>query len=74
MRGISVGFRAIESESRTTAAGGKATLFKRQELLEISVAPVPLNRDALVISSPTQPEAAASRGLLSDLWEETAIL
>ena len=74
MRGISVGFRAIESESRTTAAGARATLFKRQELLEISVAPVPLNRDALVISSPTQPEAAASRGVLSDLWEEAAIL
>ena len=74
MRGISVGFRAIESESRTTATGGKATLFKRQELLEISVAPVPLNRDALAISSPTRPEPAASRGVLSDLWEEAGIL
>jgi HK97 family phage prohead protease len=74
MRGISVGFRAIESESRTTAAGGKATLFKRQELLEISVAPVPLNRDALAISSPTQPDASASRGAVNELWEDAAIL
>jgi len=74
MRGISVGFRAIESESRTSAAGARATLFKRQELLEISVAPVPLNRDALAISSPARPDAVAPRGAVSELWEDAAIL
>jgi len=74
MRGISVGFRAIESESRTTSAGGKATLFKRQELLEISVATVPLNRDALAISSPAETDAEAPRGVVSELWEHAATL
>ncbi len=47
MRGVSVGFRALETEPRTASNGRPATLFKRQELLEISAAPVPLNPDAL---------------------------
>ncbi len=47
MRGVSVGFRALEMEPRTGAAGRRGVLFKRQELLEISAAPVPVNAGAL---------------------------
>ena len=57
MRGVSVGFRALETEPRTASNGRPATLFKRQELLEISAAPVPLNPDALA-----RPHALAGRG------------
>lgn len=59
MRGVSVGFRALESESRagpSTASGHgsgrRGVLFKRQELLEISAAPVPLNAMALAVQEP----------------------
>ena len=48
MRGVSVGFRAIEMEPRTGSSGRRGVLFKRQELLEISAAPVPVNPAALV--------------------------
>lgn len=48
MRGVSVGFRAIEMEPRTGSDGRRGVLFKRQELLEISAAPVPVNAEALV--------------------------
>lgn len=48
MRGVSVGFRAIEMEPRTGASGRRGVLFKRQELLEISAAPVPVNAGALI--------------------------
>ena len=43
MNGVSVGFRALETESRRAAGGRRGTVFKRQELLEISAAPVPLH-------------------------------
>lgn len=56
MRGVSVGFRALETAPRTASNGRPATLFKRQELLEISAAPVPLNPDALA-----RPHALARR-------------
>ncbi|MBM3957699.1 MAG: hypothetical protein FJ313_06565, partial [Gemmatimonadetes bacterium] len=55
MRGVSVGFRALESERRPGPSTGSGTgsargvLFKRQELLEISAAPVPLNAMALAV-------------------------
>lgn len=48
MRGVSVGFRALEMEPRTGSDGRRGVLFKRQELLEISAAPVPVNAGALV--------------------------
>lgn len=48
MRGVSVGFRALEMEPRTGSSGRRGVLFKRQELLEISAAPVPVNAGALV--------------------------
>ena len=43
MNGVSVGFRALETESRRAGNGRRGTVFKRQELLEISAAPVPLH-------------------------------
>ena len=52
MRGISVGFRTLESARRTAGNGRPGILFKRQELLEISAAPVPLNPRALAESGP----------------------
>ncbi|MDA1256937.1 MAG: HK97 family phage prohead protease [Chloroflexi bacterium] len=48
MRGVSVGFRALEIEPRTGVGGRRGVSFKRQELLEISAAPVPVNPGALV--------------------------
>ena len=62
MRGISVGFRAIETERRESSTGGPGILFKRQELLEISAAPVPLN-----------PAALARPGIPKDAGEEDAL-
>lgn len=47
MRGISVGFRPIEFIQRTASNGRKAVRFIRQELLEISAAPVPMHPGAL---------------------------
>ena len=60
MRGVSVGFRALESEllsgssrDHAHAAGRRrGVVFKRQELLEISAAPVPLNAMALAVQEP----------------------
>ena len=47
MRGISVGFRPLEFAQRTASNGRKAMRFIRQELLEISAAPVPMHPNAL---------------------------
>ena len=52
LRGVSVGFRALETEPRragTGKEGRRGILFKRQELLEISAAPVPLHPDTLAV-------------------------
>ena len=50
LRGVSVGFRALETEPRQAGRGGRrGILFKRQELLEISAAPVPLHPDTLAV-------------------------
>ena len=56
MNGVSVGFRALEVESRKAVGGRRGTVFKRQELLEISAAPVPLHPLTLC-----RPPAAAGR-------------
>ncbi len=82
MRGISVGFRALETERRDSSTGGSGILFKRQELLEISAAPVPLNPAALARPhSPRsggapdqriQPGQQASLSDVRDLWSEVA--
>ena len=47
MRGISVGFRPLKWSSRAASNGRRGTHFTRQELLEISAAPVPMHPDAL---------------------------
>ena len=94
MRGVSVGFRALESEPRPAAAGRGGTpagsghgtgrrgvLFRRQELLEISAAPVPLNAMALAVDSPPagvpgELERAEAAGMLreiGELWREVAV-
>ena len=79
MRGISVGFRALETERRDSSEGGSGILFKRQELLEISAAPVPLNPAALALpdspgneDAPEQPGQQASLSDVHDLWSEVA--
>lgn len=61
LRGVSVGFRALETERRSNERGGRAVLFKRQELLEISAAPVPLNPDTLSLSAVSGVEREAPR-------------
>jgi phage head maturation protease len=63
MRCISVGFRALEMDPRTGSAGRRGVLFKRQELLEISAAPVPVNPGVLARGPETEPaEVAETRG------------
>lgn len=47
MRGISVGFRPLKWSQRAASNGRRGTHFTRQELLEISAAPVPMHPDAL---------------------------
>lgn len=47
MRGVSVGFRPVEMSRRKSSDGRDSFHFKRQELLEISAAPVPMHEDAL---------------------------
>lgn len=85
MRGVSVGFRALETEPRTGAGGKRGLLFKRQELLEISAAPVPVNARALArpaiagsgrsASRPPVEDrdgAAAALSQIRELWGELA--
>ncbi len=80
MRGISVGFRALETERRESSTGGSGILFKRQELLEISAAPVPLNPAALARPhfphSEEAPEQSRQQAIslsdVCDLWSEVA--
>jgi HK97 family phage prohead protease len=48
LRAVSVGFRALEW-TRDDARGG--VNFKRQELLEVSICPVPANQNALLAAS-----------------------
>jgi HK97 family phage prohead protease len=45
LRGVSVGFRSLKSSRRPDGKAG--TVFERQELLEISSAPVPMHPHAL---------------------------
>ncbi len=48
-RGVSVGFKPLQYETRRDGRTGEALgiIFARQELLEISAAPVPANQSAL---------------------------
>ena len=74
MNGVSVGFRALEVESRKAVGGRRGTVFKRQELLEISAAPVPLHPLTLADRPPPQVEHSGETlellRELSGLWKD----
>ena len=74
MNGVSVGFRALEVESRKAVGGRRGTVFKRQELLEISAAPVPLHPLTLADRPPPQIEQSGEAlellRELSGLWKD----
>ena len=72
MKGVSVGFRALETESRRAANGRRGTVFKRQELLEISAAPVPLH-PATLAERPVAPHLEHSGESLEMLRELTGL-
>ncbi len=80
LRGVSVGFRAIETEHRQSQSGRRGVLFKRQELLEISAAPVPLNPETLALGARSAEIAGVPReeaevlGELRRLWQEIGAL
>ena len=77
MRGISVGFRPIEFVQRTASNGRKAMRFIRQELLEISAAPVPMHPEALARTSggiKHQPTAHVPTDAHSQLAELTQMV
>ncbi|MCI0837709.1 MAG: HK97 family phage prohead protease [Chloroflexi bacterium] len=57
LRGVSVGFRALKTSPRS-GNGRRGTVFERQELLEISAAPVPMHPFALAAG---RAEAALGR-------------
>lgn len=71
MRGISVGFRPIAYAQRKASNGRKAIRFTRQELLEISAAPVPMHPEALASAtgSATRPTARSQRGQIEELGQ-----
>lgn len=52
LRGISVGFRPLATRRRRASDGRLGLEFVRQELLEISAAPIPMHPDALAKSVP----------------------
>ncbi len=73
LRGVSVGFRAVETEPRKSAQGRRGLLFKRQELLEISAAPVPLHADTLAMGNAAEsPPGRAERRDMPDDDREAA--
>ena len=72
MNGVSVGFRALETESRRAESGRRGTVFKRQELLEISAAPVPLHPLTLA-DRPAGPQVEHSGETLELLRELTGL-
>lgn len=57
LRGVSVGFRPLKTSPRS-GGGRRGTVFERQELLEISAAPVPMHPFALAAG---RAEAALGR-------------
>ncbi len=77
MRGVSVGFRPLEMEVRKTSEGRRGLRFVRQELLEISAAPVPLHADALSMAPrlfERNDEMEGLREAIDDLWSSAAVL
>ena len=70
LNGVSVGFRVLESERRSDGRHG--TVYRKQELLEISAAPVPLNPEALV--SRGQSDTGDRHGGVDDEEEVAEVL
>lgn len=88
LRGVSVGFRALKSSPRSGRSGSehrRGTVFERQELLEISAAPVPMHPLALAAG----PGVLAAGGVrnetdqreliplfreLTDIWQSIAAI
>jgi HK97 family phage prohead protease len=86
LRGVSVGFRALKVTPKrgSDGRGQKGTVFERQELLEISAAPVPMHPAALATetSTPDNPDRNDSeqRELLplfrqlTEIWQSIAAI
>ena len=78
LRGVSVGFRALRSSPRSGSNGSsrRGTIFERQELLEISAAPVPMHPLALaaagVQTETDQRELIPLFRELTDIWQSIA--
>jgi len=88
LRGVSVGFRALKSSPRSRRNGSehqRVTVFERQELLEISAAPVPMHPLALaagpgaltaggVHNETDQRELVPLFRELTDIWQSIAAI
>lgn len=83
LRGVSVGFRALKigSLSGSSNRGRRGTIFERQELLEISAAPVPMHPNALATEqSPFKTNDSEQRELLplfrqlTEIWQSIAAI
>ncbi|MEE8046511.1 MAG: HK97 family phage prohead protease [Dehalococcoidia bacterium] len=83
LRGVSVGFRALRSSPRSgpgSGSGVRGTVFERQELLEISAAPVPMHPEALqapkgVLRSENEKvEIIPLFKELADIWQSISAL
>jgi uncharacterized protein len=80
LRGVSVGFRALKIAHRSGSAN-RGTVFERQELLEISAAPVPMHPNALATDSAAlkgsdneQRELLPLFRQLTDIWQSIAAI
>jgi len=78
LRGVSVGFRALKVAQRGNATK-RGTVFERQELLEISAAPVPMHPNALAADSEArksndseQRELLPLFRQLTEIWQSIA--
>lgn len=86
LRGVSVGFRALKvtPKSGSNGRGQRGTVFERQELLEISAAPVPMHPDALatetgVPKNPSKNDSEQRELLplfrqLTEIWQSIAAI
>ncbi|MBN4064354.1 HK97 family phage prohead protease [Dehalococcoides mccartyi] len=79
LRGVSVGFRALKTRPRSDSAR-RGTIFERQELLEISAAPVPMHPDALATefgasktNDSEQRELLPLFRKLTEIWQSIAV-
>lgn len=80
LRGVSVGFRALKIAQRS-GSGKRGTIFERQELLEISAAPVPMHPSALATDqAASKSNDSEQRELLplfrqlTEIWQSIAAI